>query len=729
MPTKIRTRLAPQPSEYGSVCLAMLLNRYGTHVTLLEAARLCAVTKDGCTMEQIAEGAAALGFRADIVNADVGSLQKENTPCIVIADGKYVLLSGFKASKVIMYTPDRGRVTVEVPAFEESYGGRALFLTPEKKASAGRAQPSPLAFAFSLITKKNLRQTLLYALLLVGTSVLLLWITEFAGRITDLVFSGKVTLGTDASDLPMFWKLVLVLILLLILEVWIPQVFARFSASVSTRCRRSFMWSALNLPIDLYQIRSDGYFMESASHTLGLGFFLSKRMVEVIIRPLFAVYYLFFMARSSVPCCLVALCSVAVMAAATLISAEYENKTGRLVFSVQSRESGFLLEGLKAIRSIRNSGSEYVFFREFVRLNRESAKARKPYERAQKVFQGLPASISNITRLALILVGAWGVYQGTLSFGELIFVHGLYCVVADYIRSAVLSGQMILSTKYRLDNLGELCTEAAENEKTASTETKCEDGPGSQTPAPREEYAKLRGHIHLEHVSFGYTRQAGAVLNDISMDIPAGSSVAIVGASGCGKTTLKKLICGRHEPWSGEILYDGVTGRQVPPAVLSNSIASVDQQIVLFGDTVMNNIKMWDSTQLDADAILAAKDAEIHEEVILREGGYHSQLSEDGDNYSGGQRQRMEIARALSMDPSILVMDEATSALDTIVEKRIVDHVRERGITTIVVAHRLSTIRNCDCIYVMDCGRFVNQGTHDQLMDTCELYRRLVTVE
>jgi ABC-type bacteriocin/lantibiotic exporter with double-glycine peptidase domain len=302
--------------------------------------------------------------------------------------------------------------------------------------------------------------------------------------------------------------------------------------------------------------------------------------------------------------------------------------------------------------------------------------------------------------------------------------------VADYIRSAVHSGEAILSVRYKLENFQEINEEVGEEAISSCTDfSKEKNSKKTETIDIEEEYTKLRGHIRLENVSFGYSKQAGPVLNDISIDIPAGNSIALVGSSGCGKTTLKKLICGRYDPWEGEIFYDDKLRSDIPKPVLTNSIAAVDQQIIMFEDTVMNNIKMWDTTQLDADVILAAKDSEIYDEIILREGGFKSLIEEDGNNYSGGQRQRMEIARALSMEPTVLVLDEATSALDTIVEKRIVEHVRDRGITTIVVAHRLSTIRNCDCIYVMDHGSIIAKGTHDELMNSCEHYRRLVTVE
>ena len=523
---------------------------------------------------------------------------------------------------------------------------------------------------------------------------------------------------TDYSALFYFVLINISLVLLILLELWSIPLFSHFATRVTSMCERNCTWSSINMPIDVYQIRSDGFFMECRNQVSELGYFLAKQMMDVLIRPLLALFFMLFMLIVSVPCFFIVLISIVVISLSGFISAKMNDKIGRVVFAEKSREGGFLLEGLKAIRSIRNSGSEFVFFRNYVELNRHSSKNILKANKLQNFFDDLPATASNITKLTLILVGAYEVYSQSISIGDLIYINGLYCIIADYLRSAVFSSQKILSISYKVECLQNLIIES---EKFTNT-----DKPPMEDI---ENYSKLHGNIQLRNVSFGYSKSAGPVLKNINMDIPAGSRIALVGASGCGKTTLKKLICRRFTPWDGEILYDGIPSKDVPNLILVNSIASVDQQINMFEDTIMNNIKMWDTTQFDADAILAARDAAIHDEIIIRDGGYKSIISEDGINFSGGQRQRIEITRALSMDPSILVMDEATSALDTIVEKKIVDHVQARGITTIVIAHRLSTIKHCDCIYVMNEGQIIDHGTHEQLMDSCDLYRKLVTVE
>ena len=241
------------------------------------------------------------------------------------------------------------------------------------------------------------------------------------------------------------------------------------------------------------------------------------------------------------------------------------------------------------------------------------------------------------------------------------------------------------------------------------------------------DYGKLYGEVELRNVTFGYARLGDPVIEDFSMVVEPGASVAFVGASGCGKSTLSKLIAGLYQPWSGEILFDGMPISEVDRSVFTGSVAVVDQDIFLFEDTIANNISMWDESIEDFEIILAARDAQIHDDIMAREGGYASVISEGGRDLSGGQRQRLEIARVLAADPSIIIMDEATSALDAKTEHEVVRAVKARGVTCIIIAHRLSTIRDCDEIIVLDHGKVVERGTHEELYEAGGVYAELVS--
>ena len=240
---------------------------------------------------------------------------------------------------------------------------------------------------------------------------------------------------------------------------------------------------------------------------------------------------------------------------------------------------------------------------------------------------------------------------------------------------------------------------------------------------------RIEGEINVKNVTFGYSRLAEPLIRDFSMTLKPGARVAFVGASGCGKSTLSKLISGLYKPWSGEILFDGKPMSEIDRSVFTGSLAVVDQDIILFEDTIANNIKMWDNSIEDFEMIMAARDAQLHEDIMQREGGYQYKLTEGGKDFSGGQRQRMEIARVLAQDPTIIILDEATSALDAKTEYDVVRSIKDRGISCIVVAHRLSTIRDCDEIIVLDRGNVVERGTHEELMAHGGVYTQLVSNE
>ena len=323
--------------------------------------------------------------------------------------------------------------------------------------------------------------------------------------------------------------------------------------------------------------------------------------------------------------------------------------------------------------------------------------------------------VSSITNIAILMIGVWLTMNGEFTIGMIMAFQGFLSSFTAPVSSLVSAGQTMQEMRTEMERIEDVMEYPIDPEFE------------NQTVA--DSYDKLSGKIEIKNVTFGYSSLAEPIIKDFNLSLKPGSRVALVGASGCGKSTISKLISGLYQPWSGEILFDGKPISKIDRSVFKCSLAVVDQDIILFEDTIANNIKMWDDSIEDYEMILAAHDAQLHEDIMQRDGGYQYKITEGGKDFSGGQRQRMEIARVLAQDPTIIIMDEATSALDAKTEYDVVKAIKDRGITCIVVAHRLSTIRDCDEIIVLDRGNVVERGTHTELYEKNGLYTQLVSNE
>ena len=327
----------------------------------------------------------------------------------------------------------------------------------------------------------------------------------------------------------------------------------------------------------------------------------------------------------------------------------------------------------------------------------------------------IPQFINTLANNAVLFLGVYLAFQGEFTVGMIMAFQGFLSSFMAPAMTLVSAGQTVQEMRTqmeRVDDVMEYPDESVFSESVVTDNTQ-----------------KLSGSIEMKNVVFGYSPLAEPLIKDFNMTVSPGKSIAIVGGSGCGKSTVSKLISGIYSPWSGEILFDGKPMSQIPKNVFRGSLAVVDQDIILFEDTIANNIKMWDNSIEDFEMILAARDAQIHDDIMQRPKGYQHKLIEGGKDFSGGQRQRIEIARAFAQDPTIIILDEATSALDAKTEYEVVKAIRNRGITCIVIAHRLSTIRSCDEILVMEHGEIKDRGTHKELMEKSKIYNDLVSAE
>ena len=411
---------------------------------------------------------------------------------------------------------------------------------------------------------------------------------------------------------------------------------------------------------------------------------------------------------------LVVLVSMSLLVLVMQVTADSMKKKAKGTEVTDAHLQGVTMTGIKNIETIKSMGGVRAFYSQWEEAFVHALNVRVRSTMSNMGTGSLPLLVLHLSNALILILGAWYILKGELTPGMLLASQALAASIIYPINSAVKSTQSVYRSQAAMERLEEV-------------EDACQ-GHHLELSSPEElpEQPKLRGDVELRNVTFGYDRSLPPVLRDFSLKIPAGAKVAFVGFSGCGKSTIAKLISGLYEPWEGEILLDGIPVQQVNRAVLINSLSVVNQDITLFEGTIEDNLKMWDKSIENFSMVMAANDAQIHEEIAERPGAYQSMMAENGKNFSGGQRQRMEIATALAKDPSILIMDEGTSALDPKTEEKVMQHIGNLGITLIMIAHRLSTIRDCDCIYVMEKGRILQQGTHEELIQREGLYHELM---
>ena len=428
------------------------------------------------------------------------------------------------------------------------------------------------------------------------------------------------------------------------------------------------------------------------------------------------VFYLILMLRQSATLTAIGISTLVLNIVISKIISEKRVNITRVMQRDAAKLSSTTVTGIEMIETIKASGAENGFFKKWAgyqaSVNSQTVKIYK----MNNYLGMIPTFLSSVANYAVLVMGVYYVMNGRFTLGSLQMFQGMLGSFMMPAMTLISSGQTIQEMRTDMERVEDVMQYPTDPN---STDRASED----------EKLKKLRGNVELKNITFGYSKLAEPLISDFSMTIKPGGRVAFVGTSGCGKSTLSKLISGLYEPWSGEILFDGKSRAEHARSVMTGSLAVVDQEITLFEGTVADNIKMWDESIKDFEMILAARDAQLHTDIMEREGGYDSKLTSGGRDLSGGQRQRMEIARVLAQDPSIIILDEATSALDAKTEFEVVKAIKDRGITCIVIAHRLSTIRDCDEIIVMDKGRVVERGTHSELMALGGAYTELVSNE
>ena len=711
---KVPVVMQMEALECGAACLAMVMAYYQKWVPLEQVRLDCGVSRDGSNAKNMMLAARHYGLEAKGYRMELEALRKQGTfPCIIHWNfDHFVVLDGFKGNKAVLNDPARGVVKVDMESFDEAFTGIVINLIPGESFAPSGKPKSTLAFA-----RKRLRGAGA-AVVFVALTTIITYLFGIIDPVMSRIFYDRLLTGQNREWLNPFIALMAILCVMQLVVEWARTVYSlKINGKLSVIGNTSYMWKVLRLPMEFFSQRMVGDILQRQATNASIAGTLVDTVAPLLLNTFMMLFYLVLMVRYSPLLTLIGLGSVLInVIVARIMSNQRVN-----LMRVQLRDEGKLasatLAGISMTETIKSSGAENGFFRKWAGYQASINTQNTRYGRLEASIGIIPSFVGNAANYMVLFIGVYLTMQGNFTLGSIAVFQGFLTAFMSPAETMISAGQTIQEMRTQMERVEDVMqypTDPMVVDEAISEDTR---------------YAKLVGEIEIKNVTFGYSRLGKPVIQDFSMHIKPGSRVAIVGSSGCGKSTLSKLISGLYLPWSGEILFDGKPIQEIPRPVFTGSLAVVDQDIILFEDTIANNIRMWDESIEDFEVILAARDAQLHDDILRRPGGYQGKLTENGRDLSGGQRQRLEIARVLAQDPSIIILDEATSALDAKTEYDVVKAIEDRGITCIVIAHRLSTIRDCDEIVVLDHGVVVERGTHEELYKNGGAYAELVTSE
>ena len=709
---KVPVVMQMEALECGAASLCMVLAYYNKWIPLEQVRADCGVSRDGSNARNMLKAARSYGLKADGYRFEPDELQKDGQfPCIIHWElNHFVVCDGFRGDKVYLNDPARGSYAISRERFDEGFTGIVLMMEPGDDFEPSGKPKSILSFAM-----RRLKGTGVAVAFVIITTI----ITSISGILDagfSRVFLDQLLFGRNQNWLVPYFVGLGLLTVLQISAAWIQAVYAlRINGKMDAVGSATYMWKVLRLPMEFFSQRMAGDIQGRQALNASIASTVVNTVAPLALNTIMMLFYLVVMLRYSVLLTCVGLLSVAVDALLTQFVSQRRVNLTRVMMRDQGKLASATVAAADMIETIKASGAEDGYFEKWAGYQASVSTQNVRYQRENQLIGLIPGTVHALINTLVLVLGVWLTMQGRFTVGMILAFQGFMSSFLAPAGELVSAGETIQEMRTSMERVEDVMEYP-------------EDPVFNQT-VQTDEYGKLTGALTMRHVSFGYSRLAKPLIEDFNLDLKPGQRVAFVGSSGCGKSTLAKLISGLYQPWSGEILFDGKPISQIDRSVFTGSVAVVDQDIILFEDSIAGNIKMWDNSIEDFEMILAAHDASIHDDIVRRPGGYQHGIAEGGTDFSGGQRQRLEIARALAQDPTILIMDEATSALDAHTEFDVMNAIQNRGITCVVIAHRLSTIRDCDEIVVLDHGKVVERGTHDELMALDGTYKALVSSE
>jgi NHLM bacteriocin system ABC transporter peptidase/ATP-binding protein len=696
--------------ECGAAALGIILGYYGRYVPLAELRRACGVSRDGSNAANVLAAARRYGLTASGCTMEVEALEALPCPVVIYWNfDHFLVVEGFRHGRVYLNDPASGPRRVSREEFGQSFTGIVLIMEPGPAFTPGGQPPNTLH-----ALRTRLRGTggaLAYCLLAGGFLVVPGLVVP---ALTQVFVDQLLIAGLHDWLRPLLLGLLLTAVCRGVLLHLQLQALRRLRRQLAAVLSGQFLWHLLRLPSSFYAQRYAGEISQRLPLNDQVADVLSGRLATTVIDGLMMLGYAGLMLQYDLGLTGIALGSAALQVVVLQWLARLRVDATLRVLQETGKLGGLAMAGLRNMETLKAGAVESDFFARWAGYYARASNAQQTLQVTNQTLGTLPTCVNALATMLVLVLGGLRVIEGHLSLGMLVAFQSLMQSFLTPVTSLVGFASTLQDLYGALHRLDDVLHHPAVPARVHT--------PG---PTPRTT-THWHGRVQVRNLTFGYSRVSPPTLENVSLTVQPGQRVALVGPSGSGKSTLARLVCGLYEPWQGEILFDDVPRAQLPPQVLSQVVAMVDQDIVLFAGSVRDNLTLWDSTVPDEQLIQACKDAALHEVILALPGGYDAALREGAANLSGGQRQRLELARALVHNPQLLVLDEATSALDALTEQQIMERLHQRGCACLIVAHRLSTLRDCDEILVLEQGKVVQRGTHTALLRQGGAYARLL---
>jgi NHLM bacteriocin system ABC transporter peptidase/ATP-binding protein len=705
---KTPTVIQMEAVECGAAALAIVLGFHGKTVPLEELRVVCGVSRDGSKASSMVKAARGYRLVARGVRKEPDELQGLPLPMIVHWNfNHFLVVEGFGEERVFLNDPASGRRTVSTEEFDQAFTGIALLFEPGPDFTRSSSRPSML---HSLRQRLAGYRTTVAFLVLVGFCLVVpgLVVPAFTRIFIDdvlvagnqdwlkaLLFGMMVTVGAE-----------------MVLTWCREHYLLRFETKLAVSTSGRFFWHVLRLPMEFFTNRYGGDIISRVQINDTVAQMLAGQVASVFLDFMMIGFFLAVMLYYDVALTLVGVVIAALNIAFLLGVARWRKDQNMKFLQDQGKLAGVAMGGLQIIETVKAGGNEADLFDKWAGYQIKLMNAEQRLSVYNEMLGAVPLSLMTLNTSAILVLGGYKVIAGQMTIGALMAFQTLMASFLGPVNRLVGFGGVLQEMEGDLRRLDDVM--------------KYQIDPQTESGEAATTATKLEGTVEFAAVTFGYNSLEAPLLEDFSLTARPGERIALVGGSGSGKSTVARLAAGLYRPWSGEIRLDGRRREALPRELITNSLTSVDQDICLFEGTVRENLTMWDATVPDADLFAAARDAAIHDDIIALPEAYDYRMAEGGRDFSGGQRQRLEIARALATNPSVMILDEATSALDPVTEKTVMENIRRRGCTCLIVAHRLSAVRDADEIIVLEYGKIVQRGRHEDLIAVDGMYHDLV---